>query len=98
MSDVAIVGAGYVGLPLGQIFAEAGRSVVLVETNEERVARIGRGESYIDDVGSADLKRLVDEGKLGATSDYDAVRAAKASLFALATPLSKQREPDLSVA
>jgi UDP-N-acetyl-D-glucosamine dehydrogenase len=97
MSDVAIVGAGYVGLPLGQVFAEAGRSVVLVETNEERVAQIGRGESYIDDVGSGDLKRLVDGGKLAATSDYDELKDAKAILVALATPLSKQREPDLSI-
>ena len=97
MSDVAIVGAGYVGLPLGQIFAEAGRSVLLVETSAERVSQITKGESYIDDVASADLKRLVDDGKLSATSDYDELKTARAILIALATPLSKQREPDLSI-
>ncbi len=97
MSDVAIIGAGYVGLPLGQIFAEAGRSVLLVETSAERVSQINNGESYIDDVDSADLKRLVDDGKLSATSDYDELKSASAILIALATPLSKQREPDLSI-
>src|SRR5205807_2931740 len=97
MSDVAIVGAGYVGLPLGQVFAESGRSVVLVETSAQRVAQINKGESYIDDVSSKDLKRLVDEGKLRATSDYDELKETKAILVALATPLSKQREPDLSI-
>src|SRR6266487_3912587 len=97
MSDVAIIGAGYVGLPLAQIFAEAGRSVLLVETSAERVSQINSGESYIDDVDSADLKRLVDDGKLRATSDYDELKSASAILIALATPLSKQREPDLSI-
>ncbi len=97
MSDVAIIGAGYVGLPLAQIFAEAGRSVLLVETSAERVSQINSGESYIDDVDSADLKRLVDDGKLSATSDYDELKSASAILIALATPLSKQREPDLSI-
>jgi UDP-N-acetyl-D-glucosamine dehydrogenase len=97
MSEVAIVGAGYVGLPLGQVFAEAGHSVLLVETNEERVAQLTRGESYIDDVPSPELERLVDGGKLRATADYDEVAGADAILIALATPLSKQREPDLSI-
>jgi UDP-N-acetyl-D-glucosamine dehydrogenase len=94
--DVAIVGAGYVGVPLAQVFAEAGRSVVLVEVDADRVARLNRGDSYIEDVPSETLKRLVDGG-LSATTDYDELRDADAILIALPTPLSKQREPDLSV-
>src|SRR5881396_941733 len=94
--DVAIVGAGYVGVPLAQVFAEAGRSVVLVDVDAERVARLNRGESYIEDVPSEALKRLVDDG-LSATTDYDELRDADAILIALPTPLSKQREPDLSI-
>ncbi len=94
--DVAIVGAGYVGLPLAQVFAEAGRSVLLVDVNAPRVDQINRGESYIEDVPSETLKRLVDGG-LAATTDYDELREADAILIALPTPLSKQREPDLSI-
>ena len=50
--EVAIVGAGYVGVPLAQVFAEAGRRVVLVDIDEQRVERLRRGESYIEDVSS----------------------------------------------
>jgi UDP-N-acetyl-D-glucosamine dehydrogenase len=94
---VGIVGAGYVGLPLAQVFAEAGRHVILVETSEDRVAAINRGESYIADVSSAELKPLVDDSRIEATSDYSALVQAGAILIALPTPLSAQREPDLSV-
>ncbi len=97
MTDVAIVGAGYVGVPLAQVFAEAGRSVLLVDRDADRVAQLNRGESYIEDVPSDVLKRLVDDHGLRATTDYDELREADAILIALPTPLSKQREPDLSI-
>ena len=96
MTDIAIVGAGYVGLPLAQVFADAGRSVVLVDVSQERVDRILRGESYIEDVPSETLQRLVSNG-LTASTDYDVLRDADSILIALPTPLSKQREPDLSI-
>jgi UDP-N-acetyl-D-glucosamine dehydrogenase len=95
--DVAIVGAGYVGVPLARVFAEAGRSVVLVDVDPDRVAMLNRGESYIEDVPSDGLRRLVDECGLTATTDYEVLRSAAAILIALPTPLSKQREPDLSI-
>ncbi len=95
--DVAIIGAGYVGLPLAQVFADAGRTVVLVDVSEERVAQILRGDSYIEDVPSEKLRSLVDDRGLHATTDYDTLAHADAILIALPTPLSKQREPDLSI-
>ena len=94
--EVAIVGAGYVGLPLAQVFAEAGVPAVLVDVDAERVAAIQRGESYVEDVDSAALAPLVEAGKLTATTDYDVVRDTDAILIALPTPLSANREPDLS--
>src|SRR5688500_1073934 len=97
MTDIAIVGAGYVGVPLAQVFAEAGRSVLLVDRDAERVAMLNRGESYIEDVPSDSLARLVEAGTVRATTDYDELRDADAILIALPTPLSKQREPDLSI-
>ncbi|MGH3014508.1 MAG: nucleotide sugar dehydrogenase, partial [Gaiellaceae bacterium] len=95
--EVAIVGAGYVGVPLGQVFAEAGVGTVLVDVDAARVAQLGRGESYIEDVPSEQLQALVESGSLAATTDYDVLREADAILVALPTPLSANREPDLSI-
>jgi UDP-N-acetyl-D-glucosamine dehydrogenase len=94
--EIAIVGAGYVGVPLAQVFAEAGRRVVLVDVVQDRVDQLNRGESYIEDVPSELLAKLVANG-LSATTDYDILREADAILIALPTPLSRQREPDLSI-
>jgi UDP-N-acetyl-D-glucosamine dehydrogenase len=96
-AEIAIVGAGYVGVPLGQVFAEAGHSVLLVDVVEERVAALNRGESHIEDVTSEALRPLVKSGRLAATTDYDALKDVDAILIALPTPLSAQREPDLSI-
>ena len=95
--EVAIVGAGYVGVPLGKVFAEAGVGTVLVDVDAARVAQLGRGESYIEDVPSEQLQALVESGVLAATTDYDVLREADAILVALPTPLSANREPDLSI-
>src|SRR5712691_1824385 len=95
--DIAIIGAGYVGVPLAQVFADAGRTVVLVDVKQEIVDALNRGESHIEDVSSDQLKPHVDAGRIHATRDCDVVRNADAILIALPTPLSKQREPDLSI-
>ena len=67
--DVAIVGAGYVGMPLAKVFADAGKSVVLVDVDDAVVDGINRGESHIPDVPSGELKRLVDDERISAKSD-----------------------------
>src|SRR5438105_12338974 len=95
--NVAIVGAGYVGLPLAQVFADSGREVVLVDVERKVVEGINRGESHIEDVPSEVLAPLVERGLVRATTDYDELRDADAVLIALATPLTKQREPDLAI-
>jgi UDP-N-acetyl-D-glucosamine dehydrogenase len=95
--DAAVVGAGYVGLPLAHTLAAAGRSVLLIEVSADLVAALNRGESHITDVSSAELAPLVHEGRIRATTEYNELRNADAILVALPTPLSKQREPDLSI-
>src|SRR3954471_19114310 len=95
--NVAIVGAGYVGVPLAQVFAEAGQRVVLLDVSAARVAQLNGGESYIEDVPSATVARLVESRNLMASTDYDVLRGVDAILIALPTPLSKQREPDLTI-
>jgi UDP-N-acetyl-D-glucosamine dehydrogenase len=95
--DIAIVGAGYVGLPLGTTFAEAGCNVLIVDVVEHVVAGINRGESHVEDVESTRLAPLVEAGNIRATTDYAEMKDADGILIALPTPLSRQREPDLSI-
>ena len=97
MRTIAIVGAGYVGVPLAHVFADAGHQVLLVDVVAERVERLNKGDSYIEDVPSEVLKRHIDSGRLEATTDYSRLRDAEAILIALPTPLSDQREPDLTI-
>jgi UDP-N-acetyl-D-glucosamine dehydrogenase len=94
--DIAVIGAGYVGVPLAHIFAEVGAKVVLVDVLPEVVEALNRGESHIEDVPSEALKPLVDSGAIAATTDYSVARETNAILIAVPTPLSRQREPDLS--
>ena len=94
--DVAVIGAGYVGVPLAQTFAEVGKRVLLVDAVPELVEALNRGESHIEDVPSEAIKPHVDSGRITATLDYEQLRQADAILIALPTPLTRQREPDLS--
>jgi UDP-N-acetyl-D-glucosamine dehydrogenase len=94
--DVAVIGAGYVGVPLAYTFAEAGERVLLVDVQKHVVEALNRGESHIEDVPSERLRPHTQSGRITATTDYEQVKAAHAVLIALPTPLSKQREPDLS--
>jgi UDP-N-acetyl-D-glucosamine dehydrogenase len=95
-ADISIIGAGYVGLPLAQTFADAGKSVVLVDVSPEVVESINRGESHIKDVPSDVLKPHVDSGAIRATTEFAEVADTQAILLAVPTPLSRQREPDVS--
>jgi UDP-N-acetyl-D-glucosamine dehydrogenase len=95
--DVGIIGAGYVGLPLATTFAEAGCRVLLVDVVPDVVAALNRGESHIEDVAGERLVPLVEQGLVRATTDYPELAEADAVLIALPTPLSRQREPDLSI-
>src|SRR5437667_5479274 len=94
---MASVGAGYVGVPLADTFGKAGHSIILVDVQPDRVDKLNRGESYVEDVSNDALRQLVDAGKLKATLNSDDLREADAILIALPTPLSPQREPDLSI-
>ncbi|HEU6443541.1 MAG TPA: nucleotide sugar dehydrogenase, partial [Gaiellaceae bacterium] len=95
--DAAVLGAGYVGVPLAHTLATAGRSVLLIDVSQEVVDGLNRGESHIIDVSSEELAPLVESGRIRATTDYNELRRSDAILIALPTPLSKQREPDLSI-
>ena len=94
--DVAVVGAGYVGVPLAQTFADAGRRVLVLDVVPELVQALNNGISHIEDVPSEQLAPHVNSGRIAATTDYEQLKQAKAILIALPTPLTPQREPDLT--
>jgi UDP-N-acetyl-D-glucosamine dehydrogenase len=94
--DIAVIGAGYVGMPHAQAFAEAGKKVILVDLLQEIVDAVNRGESHIQDVPSEKLAPLVESGAISATTDFATVADAEAIVIAVGTPLSPQREPDVS--
>jgi UDP-N-acetyl-D-glucosamine dehydrogenase len=93
---LAIVGIGYVGLPLATVFAQAGFEVVGIDPNTEKVALVNQGKSYILDVPTEELAPLVKNGKLRATSDFSVLKDADAVSICVPTPLRKTGDPDLS--
>jgi len=90
---IGIVGAGYVGLPLAVAFCEAGREVVLVDSDQRKVAAIECGESYIEDVASERLQAVSE--LMRASGRYEDIADCEAVLIAVPTPLTENREPDL---
>ena len=94
---IAVIGMGYVGLPLAVVFAEAGVEVVGIENDPDRCGRINAGESYIVDVSNEALKPLADKRLITATPDYAATGDCDADIICLPTPLNANREPDLTL-
>jgi len=95
-AQVAILGLGYVGLPLATVMAECGFNVIGVDPDRRKVDSISRGESHIQDVPSEQVARLVKAGRLQATTDFSALSKAQAVSICVPTPLRKTGDPDLS--
>lgn len=93
---VAIIGQGYVGLPLALVFEEAGFPVVGFDVDPKKVESLARGESYIKHIGSDRVAASVGRGRFTATTDFDGLAACDAILICVPTPLGRHREPDLS--
>ena len=95
-ATIAVVGLGYVGLPLACAFAEAGHGVIGIDLSIDRVEGIMAGNSHITDVPPSQVKRLVDEKRLRATTEFEAARKADVAVIAVPTPIDEYRVPDLS--
>ncbi len=93
---VAVVGLGYVGLPLATEFALAGFHVAGIDVDPARVESVSRGDSYIGDVNSAILAGVVAKGLLRATTDPAVVADCDAAIICVPTPLRKTKDPDVS--
>ncbi|AKG53556.1 UDP-glucose dehydrogenase [Dehalogenimonas sp. WBC-2] len=94
--SVAIIGLGYVGLPLAVAFAEAGLSVVGIDRSVERVDKVNLGVSYIDDVSSPRLLEVVNQGRMKASTNFDSITGVDAMCICVPTPLTNTKEPDIS--
>ena len=95
-AQVAVIGLGYVGLPLAVEFARAGLRVTGIDVAVEKIESLNASRSYITDITGAELGPLVAAGLLRATDDYSVLADMDAAIICVPTPLSKSRDPDIS--
>jgi UDP-N-acetyl-D-glucosamine dehydrogenase len=93
---VGIIGCGYVGLPLGLRFAEAGHRVTGFDTDPVKIEKLNRGESYIQHIPVNKIRQYVASRHFAATNDFSRLADMDAVLICVPTPLDERREPDLS--
>ena len=93
---VAVLGLGYVGLPLATVFADAGFRVIGIDPDQRKVDTVRRGESHIQDISTEHVARLVKAGRLEATTDFSVLAEVEAVSICVPTPLRKTGDPDLS--
>lgn len=93
---IAIVGLGYVGLPLSLQFARSRTEVIGIDVDAKKVELLNKGQSYIKHVSADGIWELVDGGKFSATTDFRRIKEVEAVIICVPTPLNKNREPDLS--
>lgn len=91
-----VVGLGYVGLPLAMVYVGAGYRVLGFDTDPAKVEKLAAGKSYIGDVSDAELVEVVGSGTLAATTDMSRLADPDVLVICVPTPLSPQREPDMS--
>lgn len=92
---VAIVGLGYVGLPLSIAFIEAGYTVTGFDIDPEKVTQLNRGETYIRHISDAAIEKINATGRFSATADFATLSDVDAIVICVPTPLKNGREPDL---
>jgi UDP-N-acetyl-D-glucosamine dehydrogenase len=93
---IGILGLGYVGLPLATAFGEAGFRIIGIDPDPRKIELLNQGKSYIQDVASEQIARLIQSGKLSATNDFSGLRNCNAVSICVPTPLRKTGDPDMS--
>jgi len=93
---LAIIGQGYVGLPLAMAAVDAGWTVLGIDSLETKVAQINSGHSPIEDVSDFQLSAAIAKGTYSATCDFSTVSEASVIAICVPTPLDEKREPDLT--
>jgi len=93
---IAIVGLGYVGLPLSFQFARSGVAVLGIDIDGSKVSALNEGKSYIKHIASETVGEMVKSGRFSATTDFGRIGEVNAIIICVPTPLNKNREPDIS--
>jgi UDP-N-acetyl-D-glucosamine dehydrogenase len=93
---IAVVGLGYVGLPLSLQFAHSGVQVVGLDIDSDKVEALNQGRSYIKHIASDAIAKFKETGKFSASTDFSHVKDVGAVIICVPTPLNKNREPDIS--
>ena len=93
---IAIVGLGYVGLPLSLQFTRSGVSVLGLDIDPAKVTSLNAGKSYIKHIEASDIASAVKSGAFAASTDFERIREVEAVIICVPTPLNKNREPDIS--
>lgn len=93
---IAIVGLGYVGLPLALQFTRAGVDVLGLDIDPAKITSLNDGKSYIKHIESSAIAAAVEAGNFTATTDFQRIKETEAVIICVPTPLNKNREPDLS--
>ena len=96
MKNIAIIGLGYVGLPLSLQFARSGVRVIGIDIDSRKVEALGQGRSYIAHITAASIAEQVSAGRFSASTDFACVRDVEGIIICVPTPLNKNREPDIS--
>ena len=95
-ASIAILGLGYVGLPLAVVFGEAGFNVTGIDPDARKVDSLNKGVSYIPDVKTEAVAKLVKSGHLTATTDFSVLKDMDAVSICVPTPLRQTGDPDMS--
>src|SRR4029453_11669084 len=93
---IAVVGLGYVGLPLSLQFARSYVSVLGLDVDTKKVQLLNDGQSYINHIAPSIIAELVGSGKFSASTEFRRVKEVEAVIICVPTPLTKNREPDIS--
>ncbi|MDU4696622.1 MAG: nucleotide sugar dehydrogenase [Paenibacillus sp.] len=93
---IAIVGMGYVGLPLAETYLDQGFRVIGIDKDEEKLRLLQSGHSYIADVPEEKIKRYAEAQQLTVTTDFAGIQSAEAVIICVPTPLTEQHVPDMT--
>jgi UDP-N-acetyl-D-glucosamine dehydrogenase len=93
---IAVIGLGYVGLPLALLFVKKGFQVMGIDLDRKKIETLRKGSSYIPDIQDTAIQLAVSSNRFTQTDDYDAIGSADAIILCVPTPLSDDHTPDLS--
>jgi len=93
---ISVIGLGYIGLPLSLQFARSGINVLGLDIDSKKIQQLNQGKSYIEHIESNSIRELVRSGQFFASTDFSSLKKVEAIIICVPTPLTKNREPDLS--